>query len=251
MPALDADLRGAVGRGEISAWFQAQHDVLTGQIVAVEALCRWHHPELGPIDPSVFIALAEKSGDIQQIGQFMMEQSWAAAAELSHSDHRIEVSVNVSPVQLITSKFTDRLAHELDRLSLPPLSLTIEITESLPIADVPAVVQRLDELRRLGLGISLDDFGVGHTSLKQVRRLHATELKIDQTLVRDDSDRTTALLADVVRTVHEAGLRVVAEGVETPSQLDRVRALGCDRVQGYLLGVPMPKHEIVRMLSCV
>ncbi|MBC7589605.1 MAG: EAL domain-containing protein, partial [Salinibacterium sp.] len=150
MTTLEVDLRGAVGRGEISAWFQAQHDVITGQIVAVEALCRWHHPELGLIEPSVFIALAEKSDLIQEIGQFMVEQSWAAAAEWSHSDRHIEVSVNVSPAQLVTSEFTDRLAHELDRLSLSPLSLSIEITESLPIADVPAVVQRLDELRRLG-----------------------------------------------------------------------------------------------------
>jgi len=223
--------------------------VPSGRIASVEALCRWRHPDLGMVAPSVFIPIAEEVGLIQEIGQFMVEQSCLAADEWSRRESPIEVSVNVSPAQLRTAEFTDRLARELSRLSLAPQSLTIEITESLPINDLDVVVHRLDELRQLGLGVSLDDFGSGHSSLNMVEKLHATELKIDQSLVRDGSLETHALLTAVVEHVHESGIRVVAEGVETAEQLEHVRELHCDRVQGYLLGLPMPKDELELLLA--
>ena len=249
MTELASALAGAIDRHEISAWFQPQIDLRTGRIVSVEALCRWTHPDFGPIEPSIFIAIAEEVGLIDEIGQFMMDQGCRAAVEWSRLEQPIEVSVNVSPAQLLTSTFTDRLAGELRRMSLPAHSLTVEITESLRIEDLPVVVQRLDELRELGLGVSLDDFGIGHSSMTQLRRLHATELKIDRSLVADDSAETTAMLASIISTVHESGLLVVAEGVETQAHLQRVRELGCDRAQGYLIARPMPERDLVALVA--
>ena len=248
MPNLVTALHGAVDRGELAAWFQPQVDLRSGRIVAAEALCRWTHPEFGNVPPTVFIPLAEENGLIDEIGEFMLEQGCLAAAEWANRDHRVEVSVNVSPAQLVTSAFTDHLAEQLKSLELPPRSLTVEITESLVIQDMPRVVQRLDELRSLGLGVALDDFGVGQASLAQLDRLHATELKIDRSLVADDSEETSILLHGVVQKVHAAGLRVVAEGIETAAQLERVRALDCDRAQGYLLAMPLPKPRMSELL---
>lgn len=249
MTDLPTALRAAVGRGEIAAWFQPQLDLQSGRLIAAEALCRWTHPVLGSVPPSTFIPLAEQIGVIDEIGQFMLDEGLAAATAWSQLDDPIEVSVNVSPAQLFTADFTNGLAATLRRMSLPPHSLTVEITEALGIKDVPVVVQRLDELRSLGLGVSLDDFGVGHSSLRQVRRLHATELKIDRSLITDDSPETTELLIAVIGEVHDAGLRVVGEGVETAAQLERVRALECDRAQGYLIARPMPRAELEQLLS--
>lgn len=248
MSTLVTALRGAVDRGELSAWFQPQVDLRSGRIVAAEALCRWTHPDFGNVPPNVFIPLAEESGLIDEIGEFMLEQGCLAAAEWANRDHRIEVSVNVSPAQLVTSTFTDRLAEQLVALDLPPQSLTVEITEALVIHNMPSVVQRLDELRSLGLGVALDDFGVGQASLAQLDRLHATELKIDRSLIADESEETAILLQGVVQKVHSAGLRVVAEGIETAAQLERVRSLNCDRAQGYLLAMPLPKPQISELL---
>ena len=249
MTEIATALQGAVARQEITAWFQPQLSLDAGVIVAAEALCRWTHPVLGSVPPGVFIPVAEETGLIEEIGQFMLEESCRAALEWSQLPTPIEVSVNVSPAQLSTPRFTDELAVELQRLSLVPQALTIEITESLPIDDVPVVVQRLDELRMLGLGVAIDDFGTGHSSLSQLRRLHATELKIDRSLVIDSSAEVARMLREVIDEVHAAGLRVVAEGVETAAQLEHVRALQCDRAQGYLISRPVPKRAIDLLLA--
>jgi EAL domain-containing protein (putative c-di-GMP-specific phosphodiesterase class I) len=248
MPDLATALEGAVDRGEMRAWFQPQVDIENGGIVGAEALCRWEHPREGLLPPGEFIALAEENGEIEAIGRFMTEQCFEALAEWSELGHAMDVSVNVSPVQLLGSGFTDWLADRLDRAHLRRSTLTIEVTEHLPLENVPALVTRLDELRGTGLGISIDDFGVGQASLRQLRRLHGTELKLDRSLVIDLSSSTTAFLRKVVEAAHGLGIRVVAEGVETLQHLQRVRDLGCERAQGYLLGRPVPRPDFTRLL---
>lgn len=249
MSDLLTALSGAVERGEISAWFQPQLDLATGTIVAAEALCRWTHSEFGSVPPSLFIPLAEQYGIIHEIGLFMLQQGAAAAAEWARNHRPIEVSVNVSAAQLATPTLTEQLAIELERLALPPQAITIEITESLPVPDITTVAPRLAELRDLGLGVAIDDFGTGHSSLTQLRKLPATELKIDRSLIVDNSPNTTTLLRNVIDDVHEAGLRVVAEGVETAAQLERARELSCDRAQGYFISRPVPKQQFELMLA--
>jgi len=242
-------LPGAVARGEISAWFQPQVDIETGATVGAEALCRWRHPELGVVSPAVFIPLAEETGDIEEIGRFMAEQTFEAFAHWARLIPPLDVSVNVSPRQLLTGAFTDWLAEQLDALSGRRGVVTIEITESRPLEDVPALVHRLNRLRELGLGIAIDDFGVGQSSLLQLKRLHGTELKIDRSLVVDESGPTTRLLRRAIDAAHDLGIRVVAEGIETAAHLRRMRDLGCDRAQGYLLGRPMPRPQFDALVA--
>lgn len=234
------DLVGAVRRGEISAWFQPQIDLRDSRVVAAEALCRWMHPVRGLVPPSEFIPAAEESGLIEEIGVFMARQSCLAIERW-----RIDISVNVSPVQLETAAFTKWLEHQLRGVSTGTNALTIEVTEEQPLRNVTAVVRRLDRLLALGVGVAIDDFGAGQSSLKQLRRLHATELKIDRSLVVDENAET--LIADAVVAARASGVRTVAEGIETREQLERITRLGCDRAQGYLLGRPMP-HEAMDLL---
>lgn len=249
MHDLATSLRGAVVRGEISAWFQPQIDLISGRVVGAEALCRWQHPELGHVPPIEFIAIAETADLIDEIGRFMTVECCRALGEWSTTDAPLDVSVNVSPLQLRTAAFTEWLEVQLLRLQLEGHTLTIEITESQPIHDLPSVVRRLDRLRALGLGIAIDDFGTGQASLSQLRRLHGTELKIDRSLVIDASSSSTATIAEAVRVAHADGIVVVAEGVETEQHLARVTELGCDRAQGYHFARPMPWDEMAAYLA--
>lgn len=240
---LATSLVGAVTRGEIRAAYQPQVDLRSGRVVAVEALCRWQHSQLGVVPPDQFIPVAEDAGFIHEIGRFMAEQAIGALA-----DWPIDVSVNVSPAQLETPAFTEWLRATLARTGGLGARLTLEITESRPISDLAPLLRRLQPLRRLGVGIALDDFGTGHSSVKQLKRLHGTEVKLDRSLVCDPRTEVFDRLAAVVELAHRAGIRVVAEGIETDADLARARALGCDRGQGYLLARPMPRDEVTRLL---
>lgn len=242
MATIASDLVGAVRRGEITAWFQPQIDVHTRRVVAAEALCRWLHPVRGMVPPPEFIAAAEEFDLIEEIGVFMARQS-CLAIERWH----IDVSVNVSPMQLENAAFTNWLETQLSGVSTAGSSLTIEITEEQPMRNVPAVVRRLDRLRALGVGVAIDDFGAGQSSLKQLRRLHGTELKLDRSLVADENAQL--LIADAVNAARASGVRTVVEGIETPEQLKLITRLGCDRAQGYLLGAPMPQHAMDQVLA--
>jgi EAL domain-containing protein (putative c-di-GMP-specific phosphodiesterase class I) len=245
---LATDLEGAAARGEIRAQFQPQIDVHTGRIVAVEALARWQHPEFGLVSPDVFIPLAEAHDLIGEIGDFMIDEGSRCAAEWNSADQRIDVAVNVSPRQLVTLDFLDHLEANLYAHGLAPESLIIEITESLPVSDVPEVSTRLLELSERGLGVSVDDFGTGHTSIEQLRVLPLTEVKIDQSLVRG-IDNSRELIEEVILVAHERHMRVVAEGVETEEHFSFVRELGCDRAQGYYFGRPMEEWDITRLIE--
>lgn len=235
-------LRGALRRGELSAWFQPQIDLRTNRLVAAEALCRWHHPTWGSVPPAEFIPIAEEEGTIGEIGEYMATEAMTAMTDWS-----IDISVNVSPAQLEDADFTTWLERMILRVRRPARRLTLEITEGRHLGDVPALVARLDRLRGLGVGIAIDDFGSGQASLTQARRLHATELKIDRGLIVDDSPAASRVVADAVALAHDAHIRVVAEGVETTEQLDKVTRLGCDRAQGYLLSRPVSRRDMARL----
>lgn len=244
---LVSDLRGAVDRREIVAFYQPQVDLATREIVAVEALARWRHPEFGLVVPSIFIPLAEANDMIGEIGCFMIDEGIQRAAAWEGLGLDVEVAINVSAAQLRTLECLDRIATNLDGLALAPTKVVIEITESLPVMEVNEVNERLVELRDRGLGISIDDFGTGYSSLAQRAAIPATELKLDKSLIQDPAV-SIELLRAVVETAHEQGLRVVAEGIETDEHLALARALGCDRGQGYLFGRPMSEADITALL---
>ncbi|WP_354501961.1 EAL domain-containing protein [Mycetocola sp. 2940] len=241
--SIASDLRGAVERNEIVAWFQPQVDVETGRITAVEALSRWQHPIRGLVSPLVFIPTAEDTGAIHEIGAFMLHEGCRQAARWRDDGLDLDVSVNVSAVQLARPGVFEQLHELLNAYALPQGRLTIEITESQLIADLSEVATRLARLQSYGLGVSLDDFGTGHSSLAQLQDLPITELKIDRSLIQQLTVGG-ALIGVAVALLQERGVRVVAEGVETEEQLERVRDLRCDRAQGYLFGRPMPVDRL-------
>lgn len=237
---LRTDLRDAVYGGHITAVYQPQIEVSSGRTVAAEMLSRWNHPRLGPVSPGTFIPLAEEDDLIVELGDSMLGEGSGCAIDWYQRGTPIEVSVNVSAVQLAAARFFERLVERSDYLHLPHGLLTIEITESQVISDMPFVVRRLERLRQLGFNISMDDFGAGHSSVSRLVELPVTEVKLDLSLTQNLSPASTALITAVVKIAAARGLRVVAEGVETRRQLERVRALGCDRAQGYLIAKPMP-----------
>jgi EAL domain-containing protein (putative c-di-GMP-specific phosphodiesterase class I) len=253
---MNPDLPGAAARGEIEAFFQPQFDLadLSGpselselRIVAVESLSRWRHPFRGIVSPLEFIPDAEAGSEIHAVGAFMLIDSCRSAARWAGQGTPIQVSVNVSARQLDERAFFDEVAATLERTPLDPGLLTLEITESLAIVDRAVALAGLDRLRALGVDISIDDFGTGHSSLEQLTSLPFTELKIDKSLVQSAADDDA--IAAIVERAHARRIRVVAEGIETEEQLDRARRLGCDRAQGFLLGHPVPENEMDEILA--
>lgn len=243
---LKDELAHAIGSGQLQAYFQPQIDPATGAFVAAEALSRWRHPTLGVVLPASFIPLAEEKGLIDGIDEQMLEEACGWAREWEERGLRRQVSVNVSAGALTTSRFFEHLADSVE--GLPSGVLTVEITESQSIPDLPLVIRNLRALRDQGIGISLDDLGVGHSSVERMTRLPLTEVKIDQSLVQKVTEPSTALIRAVVEHAGERGLRVVAEGIQTEEQLDRVRELGCDRAQGFLIAPPMPGAALDELL---
>jgi EAL domain-containing protein (putative c-di-GMP-specific phosphodiesterase class I) len=240
------ELREAVQRGDLIAAFQPQFDLETNRIVSVEVLCRWLHPELGLLMPYAFIPLAESSDLIHAIGRFMTHEACTAVAAWRAAGQRVTVSINVSPVQLGSDEFVENLFAEMAAAGVIPSDIVLEITETTPILDLEPAQARLRTLQNAGVAISVDDYGIGHSSLFRLELLRADELKIDQSLVKSESTEVRAHMAGVIEFAHARGIRVVAEGVETAKQLDAVTALGCDRAQGFLLARPMSQRELAQ-----
>jgi EAL domain-containing protein (putative c-di-GMP-specific phosphodiesterase class I) len=235
----ESDLRTAVKADEIFALYQTQVDVVSRRVVAGEALARWRHPERGVVSPLDFIPLAERTALIDEIGLRMLQLGWQAAQRWNTADIHVGVAVNVSPVQLTSERLDDAVGFLVEHSDLPSDTLTLEITESHRILDVPGVAARLERLRDLGVGVSIDDFGVGYSSMERVEELPISEIKIDISMVQDETDGGYAAFMEIAEYAHEHSLRLVAEGVETEEQLERVENLRCDRAQGWLFGQPL------------
>ena len=244
---LDADLRTALEAGQLSVVYQPIVNMLSGRVCKAEALLRWHHPELGAISPAQFIPVAETSGQILALGDWVFTQ---AAHQVRHwrsvLDAEFQVSVNKSPLQCHRSPaLSSRWVDELAQMGLPCSSLCIEITEGLLLDTHPEVTRHLGELRAAGMTVSLDDFGTGYSSLTYLQKLDIDCLKIDQSFVRNLSPGSTdlTLCKAIIAMAHELGMQVVAEGVETEQQHQLLMAAGCDHGQGYWYGRPMPPAQ--------
>jgi EAL domain-containing protein (putative c-di-GMP-specific phosphodiesterase class I) len=246
---LARDLHGAVGRGEIIAFYQPQFSLSTAQIVSAEALSRWQHPDLGTVSPGEFIPLAEEAHLIDEIGDEMIRLGTRAAAEWHERGITIEVAINVSLRQLVRPDWVAHLRQAISDVAVAPELITLEITETTAFTEVPDAARQLGQIAQTGVRISIDDFGSGYSSEAQVVALPATELKIDLGLVQDESAGGTERLAAAVDFGKSRCMRIVAEGVETASQLNRVRVAGADRAQGYLLGHPVPKADLESRLA--
>lgn len=252
--ALDRDLRLALERDQLVLHFQPEVHCETGAVVGAEALVRWEHPERGLIPPDGFIGVAEETGVIVPIGHWVLDEavrqarSWTAAYP-EHED--FSVSVNLSARQLINRSLVDTVAFVLTRYDWPPSHLTLELTESILIEDRDATLYVLNRLRMLGVRLAIDDFGTGFASLDYLHRLHVDMVKIDRSFVTplDASGRRSPVATAMVHMAKAFDLVVTAEGVEDEEQMQGVRALGCDTVQGYLFSRPLPAEEFEQLLS--
>jgi diguanylate cyclase (GGDEF)-like protein len=234
---ISAWLNHALERAEFTVAYQPQFRCLDGRQVGVEALVRWHHPEAGDISPSEFVAIAEESGAIIPIGAWVLgEACKRAAAWVPMAGSDFTVAVNLSPHQLIDPGLLDIVRSALLRSRLPATNLMLEVTEGALIEDPEAATEALARLRSLGVRISLDDFGTGYSSLAYLAKFPVDELKVDRVFVRDieRDPRTRALAEGIVRIGHALGMRVLAEGVETPGQLRVLTGAGCDCYQGFI-----------------
>lgn len=248
---LENDLRHAIGRGELTLHYQPKVDARRGTLSGVEALLRWTHPVRGPVDPVVFIAVAERSRLIGELGDWVVAESCRQLGAWSRQGLRIGIAINLSAHQLRDRELAARIGAALARHRVDPARLLCEITESVAMEDIAGSQRTFGELSRIGVFLAIDDFGTGYSSLSYLRQLPARQLKIDQSFVRDivASTDARAIVAAVVQLAHALGLRVVGEGVETEAQREVLVALGCDELQGYLFARPMPVEQLLAWRS--
>ena len=247
---LAGDLRHSVERGELRLHYQPIVDLATGRCVAVEALCRWHHPARGLVMPAMFIPLAEENGFIRQIGLWTLKEALSVIAGPSGAGMPT-MSVNLSMRNLRGTDLAANLAEMIARAGVPAARLKIEITETAMMADAEHTFGVLGELQRMGIRLSIDDFGTGYSSLAYLQRLPVDDIKVDRSFVlnmlKNSSDE--AIVRSTIELAHNLGMRAIAEGVEDQATLDRLRALGCDLAQGFYMGLPMSLPDLEQWLA--
>jgi diguanylate cyclase (GGDEF)-like protein len=246
--ALEIALRQAVSRNELELYYQPQVDIYTDEIAAFEALVRWRHPERGMISPEDFIPLAEETGIIHRLGEWVLRRACIDATQWPDS---VRISVNVSPAQFRNHDLTQMVADVLRDTTFPPHRLELEITESILLKDVEANLKTLHDLKQLGIRIAMDDFGTGYSSLGNLRSFPFDKIKIDRSFVSDleQNADSAAIVHAILGLGHSLGIATCAEGVETKAQLTYLRREGCSEVQGYYFSKPKPLAETAAMLA--
>lgn len=244
---LQNALRRALERNQLSVHYQPQVDLPTGRVHGVEALLRWQHPEWGTIAPSEFIPIAEDSGQILPIGEWVLRTALTQLKAWRMSGITgLTVAVNLSAVQFRQPQLPEMVGHILAACDVPAQALELELTEGVAVDDPQAAAATMDQLHARGVRMAMDDFGTGYSSLSQLKRFQIFKLKIDQSFVRDlehdANDR--AIVSAVIRMAQALGMRTIAEGVETEGQLTFLREQGCDEAQGYYFSHPLPAPEV-------
>jgi len=249
---LERELRSAIAREELHLAYQPIVDG-NRSVIGAEALVRWSHPRRGAVSPAEFIPLAEKSGLILQIGQWVLERAcgqlrlWGSHPESQH----LTISVNISARQMRQPDFVEQVLSVLQASSAPPNRLRLELTESMLFSDTEDVIEKMNALKSAGVRFSLDDFGTGYSSLSYLKRLPLDQLKIDQSFIREvltnTSDATIATA--IVGLAHSLNLVVVAEGVETEAQHQFLQNSSCDGFQGYLYAQPCSANAVVQLAT--
>jgi diguanylate cyclase (GGDEF)-like protein len=245
---LERELRDALVRDEFVLHYQPLVDLGSGTVTGVEALLRWQHPERGLVSPEGFITVAEETGLIVPIGEWVLNRACRDAADWPGS---VSVAVNVSAVQLRHRTFAQSVFLALAAAGLPPGRLEIEITESVLLDDTEANLETLHLLRRTGIRIAMDDFGTGYSSLSYLRRFPFDKIKIDRSFVRDAglAPDAAAIIRALVSLGTSLGITTLVEGIETEAQLAAVRAEGCQEMQGFLFSPPRPAAEVAAILT--
>jgi diguanylate cyclase (GGDEF)-like protein/PAS domain S-box-containing protein len=243
---LESDLRHALDQGQLMLYYQPQLSGDGKRLTGVEALLRWQHPTRGLVPPTEFIPVMEEIGLIMQVGDWVIEEACRQLKEWHATKVRVpKISVNISARQFTDGQLGMRIAHTLQELEVPPACLELELTESILMRDVSETMQILASLKKLGLSIAVDDFGTGYSSLNYLKQLPIDVLKIDRSFVDGlpDGEQDAQIARAIIAMSHSLNLAVIAEGVETQEQLEFLRQHGCDEVQGYLFGKPMPANQ--------
>jgi diguanylate cyclase (GGDEF)-like protein len=247
---LLAELRGALSDRQLELHYQPKADLRTGDVVGVEALIRWRHPERGMVPPDDFIPLAEQTALMRHITHFVVEEALAQLARWWQEGLRVQAAVNVCARDLYDRDFSGFLRERLDHYGVPPRALMVEVTESVLMADPARAASTLLSLAAVGVGVSLDDFGTGYSSLVHLKRLPVSEVKIDRSFIMrmDVNEDDAAIVRSIIDLASVLGLRVVAEGVETRESWDRLAVFGCDAAQGWFLSKAKPADEVTDWL---
>ncbi|RQO36176.1 hypothetical protein DBR37_07565 [Herminiimonas sp. KBW02] len=248
------DLRTALERKEFRLHYQPKFNTTDGVVVGAEALLRWQHPVRGIIAPADFIGLAEKTGLIVPIGEWVLDEACRQMRKWYDEGYQEwKMAVNLSSVQFSNDNLVEMVKETLERNNLPATSLMLEVTESTAMHNVEASLTILEQLVNLGVEISIDDFGTGYSSLLYLKRLPATELKIDRGFIRDLAQGTddASIVSAIVALGRSLNLRIVAEGVETEKQQEFLTTLGCDTLQGYFMGHPMASEQFIAAIDAL
>jgi diguanylate cyclase (GGDEF)-like protein/PAS domain S-box-containing protein len=248
---LENALRRALEREQLTLHYQPQICMSSGRVIGAEALLRWQHPDLGAISPAEFIPIAEASGLILQIGEWVMRTACRQLKDWANAGlGPLSMAVNLSSVQFRHADLPALVSRILDECDLPPALLELELTEGVAMNDPLGAIAVMNDLHDRGVRMSIDDFGTGYSSLSYLKKFRVYKLKIDQQFVRDLSDDSEdrAIVSAIISMAKSLGLQTIAEGVETQGQLDFLRALGCHEVQGYLFAKPMPAEAFARFV---
>jgi diguanylate cyclase (GGDEF)-like protein len=248
---LEQDLFASIKKNELVLYYQPKISVLDGNVIGAEALIRWQHPEHGLIPPDEFIPMAEQTGLIQPLTEWVLNKALENCSKDVYAEESLSVSVNLSALNLRDERISSTIINALEKWSVPPEILTLELTESTIMSDPEFAIEILTKLDAMGVSLSIDDFGTGHSSLAYVKKLPVDEIKIDKSFIKDitqDNDNE-AIVRAVLVLAHRMQLSVVAEGVEDIKTLNLLRDLGCDIVQGYYFAKPMPFEEYIAWLE--
>ena len=249
---LLGDLRRGLAQGELELWYQPQVDAISGQVLGVEALLRWHHPTRGLLLPGAFLPLVERTAAMREVTSTVLELALAQLATWQANGRAVPVAVNASLHDLADRNFVARVTDGLHRHGVCPSLLRVEITEQALVSDPVGVHATLQGLHELGIELSLDDFGTGHASLTRLKRLPVDEVKIDRAFVAElaaGERADIAIIRAIVDLARACGLRTIAEGVETHAQLDRLVDIGCEVIQGWLIAPALAADELETWLA--
>ena len=248
---LQDELADAISSQALEIYYQPQLQAATGSVIGCEALLRWRNSEHGEVPPSVFVPLACELGLIDDLTKLALTTALRNAAEWPDTGQKLTVSINLEPQSLMVSDIDKSIADSLSIWGNDQVGLTLEITESALVADSKSNFESLNKLRSLGIGISVDDFGTGYSSLSYFTNIPATELKIDKSFISTmcESKRARHLVETIIGLAHRFDLQVVAEGVETDEELELLKQMGCDVVQGYKISKPLSHENFCRWLA--
>jgi len=249
---MEKQLRAGVAKDEFILYFQPQLNLRTNKLEGVEALVRWQHPEKGLLSPSEFLAEMEELGMHNEFDNYIL----AKACETSERwfklyQRRVAIAVNITAVEFQDEQLVTNMQNLLRKYNLPSKYIELEITENVVMTDITRAMDSIVKLQSMGIKVSIDDFGTGYSSLAYLRKLPIDKIKIDRSFIQEvasnDSDLT--IVKSMIDLSHGLGKRVLAEGVETVEQLNVLRHLGCDAVQGYFINKPLPEDKLVRYLE--